>query len=126
MASNTSPEVKSILNHTPDLTTALSNDSLGVAGILLSKELICREVYSKILSMNACTPKEKAAILVEAVTNTIEIAPVKFSTFLEILSEQVCAKEVAETLRCTYLSEFSNNWAVLWEKGPSDEKRDLF
>ena len=109
MASNTSPEVKSILTHTPDLTTALSNDSLGVAGILLSKELICREVYSKMLSMNAYTPREKSAILVEAMTNTIEIAPIKFSTFLEILSEQVCAKEVAERLRCTYQSEFSDN-----------------
>ena len=109
MASNTSPEVKSILTHTPDLTTALSNDSLGVAGILLSKELICREVYSKMLSMNAYTPREKAAILVEAMTNTIEIAPIKLSTFLEILSEQVCAKEVAERLRCTYQSEFSDN-----------------
>ena len=109
MASKTSPEVWSILTHTPDLTTALSNDLLGVAGILLSKYLICREVYSKMLSTNTCTPKEKAAILVEAVTNTIEIAPVKFNTFLEILSEQVCTKEVAERLRYTYKSEFSNN-----------------
>ena len=103
---NQSPEVKSILKQTHDLTTALSNDSLGVAGRLLSKELICRQVYSKML-IGSYTPTEKAAILVEAVGNTVEIAPVKFQCFLEILSnsEVVCAKEVVERLRSTYQSE---------------------
>ena len=101
---NQSPEVKSILKQTPDLTTALSNDPLGVAGRLLSKELICREVYSKML-IGSYTPAEKAAILVEAVGNTIEIAPVKFQYFLEILSEVVCAIEVVGRLRSTYQGE---------------------
>ena len=107
MASNTSPEVKSIIVRTHDLTTALSNDSLGAAGILLSKDLICREVHSKML-IDSYTSTKKAAILVEAVTNTIEIAPVKFSAFLEILSEQVCGKEVVESLRSTYQSELTH------------------
>ena len=107
MAVNPSPEVKAILKQTHDLTTALSNDSLGVAGILLSKELICREVYSKML-IDSYTPSKKAAILVEAVGNTIEIAPVKFQCFLEILSDQACAKEVVESLRSTYQSELSS------------------
>ena len=88
----------------PDLTTALSNDPLGVAGRLLSKELICREVYSKML-IGSYTPAEKAAILIEAVGNTVEITPVKFQCFLEILSKVVCAKEVVERLRSTYQSE---------------------
>ena len=101
---NQSPEVKSILKQTHDLTTALSNDALGVAGRLLSKELICREVYSKML-IGSYTPSEKAAILVEAVRNTVEIAPVNFQGFLEILSEVVCAREVVERLRSTYQSE---------------------
>ena len=104
---NQSPEVKSILKQTHDLTTALSNDSLGVAGILLSKELICSEVYSKML-IDSYTPAKKAAILVEAVRNTVEIAPVKFQWFLEILSEQVWAKEVVERLLSTYQSELSS------------------
>ena len=86
MASNASPEVKLILMRIHDLTTALSNDSLGVAGILLGKELICREVYSKML-IDTYTPAKKAAIVVEAVTNMIETAPAKFSSFHEILSE---------------------------------------
>ena len=107
MVSNASPEVKSILMRTHDLTTALSNDSLGVAGILLGKELISREVYSKML-LQSYTPAEKAAILVEAVTNTIEMAPVKFSDFLKILSEQVCAKEVVGSLQSTYQSELGS------------------
>ena len=100
---NQSPEVKSILKQTPELITALSNDPLGVAGRLLSKELICEEVYSEIL-IDSYTPRKKAAILVKAVRNTIKIAPDKFQCFLEILSV-VCAKEVAERLRFTYQSE---------------------
>ena len=104
MAANPSSEVKAILKQTRDLTTALSNDSLGVAGVLLSEDLICREVYSKML-IDSYTSAKKAAILVEAVGNTVEIAPDKFQCFLEILSEQVCAKEVVENLRSTYQSE---------------------
>ena len=105
---NQSPEVKSILKQTPELTTALSNDSLGVAGILLSKELICDEVYSEML-IDSYTPAKKAAILIRAVRNTIEITPVKFQWFLEILSGQrVCAKEVVERLRSTYQSELTS------------------
>ena len=77
-----------------------------MAGVLLSKELISRDVWSKIL-LPTITPAEKAAILVEAVGNSIEIAPVKFQCFLEILSEQVCAKEVVENLRSTHQSELS-------------------
>ena len=102
---NQSPEVKSILKQTHDLTTALSNDPLGVAEILLSKELICEEVHSEML-IDSYTPAKKAAILVRAMRNTVEIAPDKFQCFLEILSEQqVCAKEVVERLRSTYRSE---------------------
>jgi hypothetical protein len=104
---NQSPEVKSILKLTHDLTTALSNDPLGVSGKLLSQELICEEARSKML-IDSYTPATKAAILVEAVGNTIKIAPVKFQIFLEILSEQVCAKEVVERLRSTYQSELTS------------------
>ena len=114
MAVNISPEVKSILKQTHDLTTALSNDSLGVAGILLSKELICREVYSKML-IDSYTPAKKAAILVEAVGNSIEITPAKFQCFLDILSEQVCAKEVVEKLHSTYQGEFTHD-LVFWSR----------
>ena len=105
---NQSPEVKSILKQIPDLTTALSNDSLGVAGRLLSKELICEEIYSEMF-IDSYTSAKKAAILVRAVRNTIEVTPAKFQWFLEILSEQqVCAKEVAESLRSTYRSELNS------------------
>ena len=107
MASNSSPEVKSILIRTHNLTTALANEPLGVAGILLSKELISRDVWSKML-LHSYTPAEKAAILVETVTNSIEITPSKFPDLLEILSEVTCAKEVVESLRSTYQSELTS------------------
>ena len=110
MAANPSPEVKAILIRTHDLTTALSNDPLGVAGILLSKGLICRDVYSKML-IDSYTSAKKAAILVQAVMNTIETAPLKFPELLKALSEQVCANEVVEGLRSTYQmqSEWTSN-----------------
>ena len=107
MAANQSPEVKAIRMQIHNLTTVLSNEPVGMAGILLSKELISSQVYSQTL-INSVTSAEKAAILVEAVGNTIEIAPVKFQRFLEILSEQVWAEEVVEKLRATYQSKLTN------------------
>ena len=85
---------------------ALSNEPLSVSGILLSKGFISSEIMSKML-MVSYTPTEKATILIEAVRNKIELVPSKFAEFLEILSEQVCAKEVVERLRSVYQSEFS-------------------
>ena len=108
MASNPSPEVKSILIRTHDLMTALSNEPLGVAGILLGKGFISSEIMSKMLIVSYI-PTEKATILVEAVRNKIELAPSKFSEFLEILSEVTCTQEVVESLRSTYQSKLVYN-----------------
>ena len=105
MAANLSPEVKAITMRTHDLMVALSNEPLGVAGLLLSKNFISGEIMSKMLVL-AYTPKEKAVILMEAVRNKIELAPSKFSKLLDILSEMTCAKEVVENLRFTYRSEY--------------------
>jgi hypothetical protein len=107
MASNGSPEVNAITILTHDLMLALSNESVGVAGILLSKGFISREIMSKVLLISY-TPAEKAAILIEAVTNKIELAPSKFTEFLKILSEVACSKEVVESLRSTYQSELTS------------------
>ena len=106
MAFNPSPEVKSILIRTPDLMAAWSNEPLGVAGILLSKGFISGEIMSKMLIVSY-TPVEKATILIEAVRNRIDVSPAKFTELLEILSEQICAREVAEGLRSTYQSELT-------------------
>ena len=103
MASNLSPEVKSILVQTHDLMIALSNEPLGVAGILLGKGFISDEIMSKMLVVSY-TPKEKATILIEAVRNKVELAPSKFPELLDILSEVTC-EEVVESLRSTYQSE---------------------
>ena len=105
-SSNPSPEVKSMLIRTHDLTTVLANEPLGVAGILLSKELISSEVYSKVL-VPTFTPAEKAAIIVESARKMIEIDPSKFPEFIDILSEQTGAKKVVESLRSTYQSELT-------------------
>ena len=107
MASNPSPEVKSILIRTHDLTVALSNEPLGVAGILLGKELISSEVYSKVL-VPTYSATEKAAIMIESARKLVEITPSKFTEFLEILSEATCAKEVVESLSATYQSELTS------------------
>ena len=55
---------------------------------MLSKELISEEVYSEML-IDSYTPAKKAAILVRAVRNTVEIAPAKFQWFLEQSSRSV-------------------------------------
>jgi hypothetical protein len=86
---------------------ALSNEPLGVAGSLLSKGFISGEIMAKVLIISY-TPTEKAAILIEAVRNKIELAPSKFTELLEILSEVACAKEVVESLRSTYQSELAS------------------
>ena len=104
MASNPSPEVKAILIRTHDLMLALSNEPLGVAGLLLGRGFISGEIMSKMLVVSY-TPKEKATILIEAVRNKVELASSKFPELLEILSEVTCAKEVVESLHSTYQSE---------------------
>ena len=90
--------------HSQELTTSLSTDTAWVARALVGKNFIQNEVLLEMLSDD--TPTGKAAILVEAVRNEIEIVPEMFTEFLEILSEQSWAKEVVESLRSTYQSEF--------------------
>ena len=107
MASNPLPEVKAILKLTTALTTALSNEPLGVANTLLSEELISSEVYSKVL-VPTYSATEKAAIMIESARKVVEITPSKFTELLEILSEATCAKEIVESLRTTYQSELTS------------------
>ena len=105
MSSIESPELKTVDAHSQDLTTALSTDPLCVAAALIAKKLILDGVLLEMLTKGD-TPTRKAAILIGAVRKEIETAPEKFTQFLEILSEQTCAKEVVESLRSTYQSEF--------------------
>ena len=103
MAGNPLPEVRAISKLTPDLTMALSNEPLGVANELLSKDLISDEVYSEVL-MSTSSATEKAAIMIESVSKVIKLMPSKFTEFLEALSELNYARLV-ESLRSTYQSE---------------------
>ena len=107
MASNSPPEVDAITIRTHDLMLALSNEPLGVAGILLGKGFISPEIMSKMLVVSY-TSTEKATILIEAVRNKIELVPSKFRELLGILSEVACAKEVVESLHSTYQSELTS------------------
>ena len=107
MAANPSSEVKAITLRTHDLMLALSNEPLGVAGILLGRGFISGEIMSKMLVVSY-TPTEKATILIEAMRNKVELAPSKFPELLEILSDQACAEEVVESLRSAYQSELTS------------------
>ena len=49
MAANPSPEIKTITMRTHDLMLALSNDPVGVAGMLLSKGFVSEETISTML-----------------------------------------------------------------------------
>ena len=101
-----SPEVNTINVRTPELATAISSDPLAISHVLLSKGLISTETLSKML-VPCYTPAEKATIVVEAVRNSIEIAPTKFEEFLQTLSEQTMTKSVVDGLRSTHQSELS-------------------
>ena len=114
MASTPSPEVNAILIRTHDLMIALSNEPVGVAGILLSKGFISEEIMSKMLIVSY-TQIEKATILIEAVRNKVKLAPSKFPELLEILLEQTCAKEVAESLHSTYQSELASTYRLMFK-----------
>ena len=103
-----SPEVKSIIIRTPELTTAISSDPLAVSEVLSSRDLISTATLSRML-ITSYTPAEKAMIVVEAVRNTIEIAPMKFGDFLQILSEQTMTKSVVDGLRSTHQSKLCCN-----------------
>ena len=104
MTSSASPEVKTITIRADDLTTALSNDPLGVAGILLSKGFISEDILLKIHE-TISTSTEKATILTEAIRDKIGLVPTMFPDLLEILSGVSYVKEVVKGLRSTYDSE---------------------
>ena len=105
MASNSSPEVNAITIRTHDLEIALSNEPVGVAGMLLSKGFVSEETMSKML-VASCTQTEKTSILIDSIRDKIELAPSKFTELLDILSEVACTKEIVESLRsATYQRE---------------------
>ena len=102
--STESPELKTVDAHSQELTTAISSDPMCVAGALVDKKFIQDGVMLEMCSKGD-THTIKGTILVGAVRKEIEAAPEKLTQFLEILSEQNCAKEVVESLRSTYQCE---------------------
>ena len=104
MSSIESPELKTVDAHSQELTTALSTDPVCVAGALIAKKIIQGGVLLEMYKVD--TPAEQTTILIESVRKEIETAPEKLTQFLDILSEQMCAKEVVESLQSTYESEF--------------------
>ena len=108
MASDDSPEWKTVLEFNDKLTTALSTDPLSVARTLVAKRFISSEIQAEML-LDSKTPRVKATILVEAVRNKIKVAPGKFEEFLHILSDQSWTKDIAEALQSEpYISHSFN------------------
>ena len=105
MASLSSLEMKAMLAHTEELTTALSTNPLSTVGLLLEKKIVPSEVQDKMMADK--TREGKAAILVEAVTHEIESSPHKLGLFLQILSEQTWTIAVGERLFSTYQSKLT-------------------
>ena len=105
MSSIESPELKTVDAHSQELTIALSSDPVCVAAALIAKKFTEGGIMFEMLT-EGDTPTRQATILIESVRKEIEDYPEKFTQFLEILSEQTCAKESVETLRSTYQSKF--------------------
>ena len=103
MAFQEGSETKAIVAHAQELTVALSNKPLTMAGVLVDKEFISNDVLVQMLVHK--TAEGKTAILVEAVKERIETAPERFEEFLHILLESSSTKEVAERLSSTRQSK---------------------
>ena len=103
MASLEAPAVSTIITHTEELIMTFSSDPEIVTGVLFSTGFIQDDVLLKLASDD--TPNGKAALLVEAVTKEIELAPEKFTEFLEILSENFLAIDIVDGLLAMYQCE---------------------
>ena len=106
MALIESPELRTVDAHSQELIVALSTDPVCVAGALVGKKFIQDGVLLEMIT-GGDTPTRKATILVEAVRKEIQADPERFTQFLEILSEQACAKETVKSLQSTCESEFN-------------------
>ena len=81
--------MKTVIDFSHELTVALSNNLMRITTItraLVSRKLIQNKVMLEMLSHDR--PTRKGAVLLNAVKNEIEVAPIKFNEFIEILLEQ--------------------------------------
>ena len=91
------PAYKAMIRYHDKLVTAISADVITMSGVLLAKEFIPSEMSSKMLLPNF-TEREKATILVNAVTEKINIIPNLFDELIKIFSEQTCTKDIIDSL----------------------------
>ena len=91
------PAYKAMIRSHDKLVTAISIDIISMAGVLLAKEFIPPEISSKMLLPNL-TEREKATILVNAVTDKVDVAPKRFDELIKIFSEQMCTKDIVGSL----------------------------
>ena len=91
------PAYKAMIHSHDKLVTAISTDIITMSGVLLAKEFIPFEMSSKMLLPNF-TEREKATILVNAVTDRINVAPKLFDELVKIFSEQICTKDIIDSL----------------------------
>ena len=97
VANNSEPAYKAMISSHDKLVTALSMDVIKMSGAFVEKEFITPEMSSKMLLSNF-TEREKATILVNAITDKINIAPKRFDELVKIFSEQTCTKDIVDSL----------------------------
>ena len=90
------PAYKAMIHAHDKLVTAISTDTITISGVLLAKEFIPSEISNKMLL--PFTEREKATILVNAITDKINIAPKRFDELVKIISEQTCTKDIVNSL----------------------------
>ena len=111
VSSGSSPEVKAIRRLTNDLTSALTYNTLDISGMLLGGELISDDARMEMLK--PLDEKTKAAILVEAVKNTMKMYPKRFNNLLQILSRSEQNLKVVEKLRSTYQGSYCHHNTII-------------
>lgn len=100
----TSLEIKTMLECNDKLVTAFSSELTSVSAALLAKGLITADLNSRMLN-SARIDKVKASELVEGVRKSIEITPnKKFKDFLEVLQTMDSANQgIANILALKYI-----------------------
>ena len=95
-----SPELKTMLELTPELVAGIAKGPQEIAEVLFSKGLIAEEVKGK-LSLSS-TAVDQACILVENITSKVKECSKIFQYFLDILRNCGWLDELVKSLEDTF------------------------
>lgn len=94
-------ELKTLIECSDKLITALSLEPLYIATELFARGIISQIIMDKMLVLGI-TDRQKAVELVTVVRNAVELNSQNFHTFVEILKYEVSRKDIVDILTAAY------------------------